>query len=282
MQITVRPLSGPSEFAMAEDVQISAWELGSMERSVTPKDIMVAINDNGGLVLGAFEGKRMVGFALLVPGYNGKRVYMYSHQTGVVKEYQSKGVGYLLKAGQRKISLERGFDLIAWTFDPLIARNAYFNFRKLGTIARTYLVDYYGPMDAPANRGWPTDRFLCEWLIKPAVLRRVRSFADLDVKGAHAVIKKTGDEPYPVCRDWSVDLTVRMAFVDIPRDIVQLKSKYPGNAGRWRDATRDIFRRYFGAGFAAVTLLERDGSFGYLLTKARLPKSELAEHYHPS
>jgi predicted GNAT superfamily acetyltransferase len=270
MKILVRPLARPQEFVGAEEVQLSAW--GENERAVTPKEIMIAVHDNGGLVLGAFDGKKTVGFAILLPGYNGKKVYMYSHMTGVLKEYQSRGVGYLLKQKQREVSLQRGFDLIAWTFDPMIARNAHFNFGKLGVVCRNYIVDYYGPMRDPVNRGLPTDRFLCEWFIKDERLRRIRSYANESLEGAHTVIDKEGEEPYPVCRRWNVDVSVGKALVDIPRDIVELKSKDLNAAQRWRKATREIFMSYFEAGYTAVALLEQDGQFRYLLLKADLPK----------
>jgi predicted GNAT superfamily acetyltransferase len=269
--IVVRPLSRPSEFVGAEEVQLSAW--GEDERAVTPKEIMIAIHDNGGVVLGAFDGNKTVGFAILLPGYNGKKVYMYSHMTGVLKEYQSRGVGYLLKQKQREIALERGFDLVAWTFDPMIARNAYFNFRKLGVVCRNYIVDYYGPMRDPVNRGLPTDRFLCEWFIRPARLRKVRSYASGSLEGAHAVIERVGDEPHPLCRSWDIDVTVEKALVDIPRDIVEVKRRDLSAAQRWRRATREAFQAYFSAGFSAVALLEAKGQFRYLLLRADLPKS---------
>ena len=269
--IVVRPLRRPSEFVGAEEVQLSAW--GENERAVTPKEIMIAIHDNGGVVLGAFDGKKTVGFAILLPGYNGRRVYMYSHMTGVVKEYQSKGVGYLLKQKQREISLQRGFDLIAWTFDPMIARNAHFNFGKLGVVCRNYIVDYYGPMRDPVNRGLPTDRFLCEWFIKPERLHRIRAYARESLEGAHVVIEKGGDGLNPLCLSWKVDLGARRAIVDIPRDIVGLKSRDLKAAQRWRRATREVFGSYFAAGFTAVALLEHEGQFRYLLVKANLPAS---------
>ncbi len=272
--IVIRPLASPSEFVKAEEVQLSAW--GKSERAVTPKEIMIAIHDNGGLVLGAFDGKKTVGYAILLPGYNGKNVYMYSHQTGVVKEYQSRGVGYLLKQKQREISLQRGFDLIVWTFDPMIARNAHFNFGKLGVVCRNYIVDYYGPMRDPVNKGLPSDRFLCEWFLRPERLDKIRSYSHEALDGAHVVIEKEGAEPYPVCRGWDVDTTVKKALVDIPGDIVELKDRDLRAAQRWRMATREVFQSYFRAGFTAVALLQQAGQFKYLLVKASLPKGVFA------
>lgn len=274
-RIVVRPLQRPSEFEGAEEVQLSAW--GENERAVTPKEILIAMHDNGGLALGAFQGKKVVGFAIQFPGYNGKSVYQYSHMTGVLKEYQSKGVGYLLKQKQREFSLERGFNMIAWTFDPLIARNSYFNFVKLGVVCRNYIVDYYGPMRDPVNRGLPTDRFLCEWFIEPAIQERVRAYSRVSLRQAHEVIEKGGEAEYPICKRWEVDLTAAKSLVDIPPDIGGLKARNLRAAQRWRSATRDIFRRYFAAGFTAVALLKRSAALQYLMMKADLPEGVFPE-----
>ena len=276
MRITVRELADPKEYEQAEEVQMSAWGMGP--RGAAPKEVMIAINDNGGLVLGAFDGKKMVGFALTLVGYAAGEAYMYSHMTGVVKEYQSKGVGYLVKQKQREICLERGFRFIAWTFDPIIARNAYFNFNKLGVIARNYHEDYYGPMNDSINAGWPTDRFLCEWFIAPSAQRKVRSYARRPLDKAAVLIDKRGSEPDPLCHEWRVDLGVENALVDIPSDVVGLKARNAEEGRRWRTATREIFQAYFPAGYSAVALLQRGRGLQYLLTKADLPPSIFSGH----
>jgi predicted GNAT superfamily acetyltransferase len=276
MRITVRELQNPKEFESAEEVQMSAWGMGP--RGAAPKEVMIAINDNGGLVLGAFDGKKMVGFALTLVGHMEGEVYMYSHMTGVVKEYQSRGVGYLIKQKQRELSLKRGFTFIAWTFDPIIARNAYFNFNKLGVVARNYLVDYYGPMNDSINAGWPTDRFLCEWFIEPAKLKTIKSYSRAPLRDAPVLIDKRGSGQEALCRDWRIDIGAERALVDIPSDVVALKLKHPEEGRRWREATREIFKAYFAAGYSAVALLEKEDGLQYLLTKAELPPNIFAGH----
>ncbi|MGA2198373.1 MAG: GNAT family N-acetyltransferase [Nitrososphaerales archaeon] len=276
MRIAVRKLESPDDFEEAEEVQMSAWGMGP--RGATPKEVMIAVNDNGGLVLGAFEGKKMVGFALTLVGYRGGSVYMYSHMTGVAKEYQSRGIGFLIKRKQREISLARGFSSIAWTFDPIIARNAHFNFRKLGVVARNYLVDYYGPMTDSINAGWPTDRFLCEWFIEPRMQRLVRSYGRHPPREPHTVIERRGRGSDSFCHEWRIDTSAEKALVDIPPDVVGLKSRHPEEGNRWREATREIFQAYFGAGYSAVALLEKSGNLQYLLTRADLPPNIFANH----
>jgi predicted GNAT superfamily acetyltransferase len=268
MTITVRELTNPEEFAKAEEVQKSAW--GMSDIMVTPKEIMIAIQSNGGLVLGAFEYEKMVGMALTLVGYRVGKTFMYSHITGVSKEHQSQGIGFLLKQKQREISLNRGFDLIAWTFDPIIARNAYFNLSKLGVICRNYKVNYYGSMDDAINFGWETDRVIAEWLLKENLEElRLRVLKGSD--SAHLAIK-TGDmNGWPICLDWNIDLGADTVLVEIPRDIVNMKKVNAEEANRWRMATREIFQAYFGSGFAAIDLVKRNDRIFYVIKKAGLP-----------
>jgi predicted GNAT superfamily acetyltransferase len=273
MNITVRILESPEEFERAEEVQMSAW--GMTPRMATPKEVMIAINDNGGFVLGAFDEGKQVGFALTLLGRAEDRLYMYSHMTGVSREYQSKGVGYLLKQKQKEVSLERGFDLVAWTFDPIISLNAHFNLTKLGVVARNYFPDYYGPMHDSINFGWPTDRFLCEWYVKPEKQKEIRALAKADLEKGHVAIRKGGRDPYSRCLDWDVDLNAELVLVDIPSDVAKLKASSMEDGKRWRLGTREVFQKYFAAGFTAVALLEDDG-FRYLLRRVELPENVFA------
>ena len=59
---------------------------------------------------------------------------------------------------------------IVWTFDPLVARNAWFNLARLGALPTGYLEDFYGPMTDAINAGMASDRLLLTWrLDDPAV-----------------------------------------------------------------------------------------------------------------
>jgi predicted GNAT superfamily acetyltransferase len=80
----------------------------------------------------------------------------------VAQMYRNKGVGARLKFAQREFAIQRGIRLIEWTFDPLEARNAYFNFQKLGVIVRRYYPDFYGETTGTQG-GLPTDRVVAEW-----------------------------------------------------------------------------------------------------------------------
>ena len=49
-------------------------------------------------------------------------------------------------------------DVIYWTFDPLVARNAHLNFNRLGVRLAEYVDDMYGITDSVLHGGMATDR----------------------------------------------------------------------------------------------------------------------------
>ncbi|NIP80133.1 MAG: GCN5 family acetyltransferase, partial [Gemmatimonadetes bacterium] len=69
------------------------------------------------------------------------------------------------KAHQRELLLDRGVETVHWTFDPLEARNAHLNLRRLGAVVREYRRNVYGPSSSPLHAGIGTDRLVAEWPI---------------------------------------------------------------------------------------------------------------------
>lgn len=55
---------------------------------------------NGGLLLGAFIGDKIVGFSYSFPGYVNGKVYLCSHTLGIHPDYQTRGIGKTLKEKQ--------------------------------------------------------------------------------------------------------------------------------------------------------------------------------------
>ena len=162
--IQIRPLSEHAEFAEAVRLQKLIWGFADIE--LLPLRLFVVATRIGGQVLGAFDGDRMVGFCLAIPGMKpGNKSYLHSHMLGVLPEYRNAGVGRLLKLEQRTAALARGIDLIEWTFDPLEVKNAFFNIERLGAIVRRFVLNQYGISTSPLQGGLPTDRCIAEWWI---------------------------------------------------------------------------------------------------------------------
>jgi predicted GNAT superfamily acetyltransferase len=163
--IQVRPLTSHAEFAEAVNLQRIIWKFEELE--LLPVRLFVTATKVGGQSLGAFDGSRMVGFSLAIPGIRpGGKIYLHSHMLGVLEAYRDAGVGRMLKRAQRENALARGMDTIEWTFDPLEIKNAYFNIERLGAIVRRFVLNQYGATTSPLHGGLPTDRCVAEWWLR--------------------------------------------------------------------------------------------------------------------
>ena len=120
--IEIRKCHELDELRTAVALQKEVWNFTDEE--LVPLRLFVVAEKVGGQVLGAFDGKEMVGFALAVPGIRGGHPYLHSHMLAVRKEYRNAGLGRRIKLFQREEAITRGFDLIEWTFDPLEIKNA--------------------------------------------------------------------------------------------------------------------------------------------------------------
>jgi predicted GNAT superfamily acetyltransferase len=146
------------------------WRPEPGSRPVTV-EFLRALAHSGNYVCGAFAGDELVGACA---GFfaSPAGVAMHSHIAGVSDRVRGRHVGFALKLHQRAWALARGVELITWTFDPLISRNAYFNLGKLGACATEYLPDFYGAIDDGFNSGDDTDRLLVSWPLADAGVSR--------------------------------------------------------------------------------------------------------------
>lgn len=159
--ITIRACESHRDFALCVDLQRQIWNFADLD--IVPPAIFVVARHTGGHAYCAFAGERAVGFALAFSAAHGGKPIWHSHMTGVIPEYQNRGVGRMLKLHQRDEALKAGVPVIEWTFDPLELRNAHFNIARLGAIVRRYIPDCYGESTSPLHRGLPTDRLVAEW-----------------------------------------------------------------------------------------------------------------------
>ena len=176
--MNVRALAGHAEFAEAVRLQKEIWGFPDLE--LLPVRFFVVASRIGGQTLGAFDGERLAGFLLAIPGIKRESgiQYLHSHMLGVSSDYRNAGVGRMLKSAQREDALARGIRLIEWSFDPFEAKNAYFNLEILGAIVRSYVPNMYGVRAGSPDGDLPTDRCIAEWWIaetkpKPAFAARV-------------------------------------------------------------------------------------------------------------
>jgi predicted GNAT superfamily acetyltransferase len=210
----------------AVHLQKVIWNFSDLD--LLPPRLFVVALKVGGQVFGAFDGRRMVGFCLAIPGLKaGGQYYLHSHMLGVLDEYQNRGIGRLLKLAQRDEALSRGLELVEWTFDPLEIKNAHFNIARLGAVVRRYVPNQYGISSSPLHGGLPTDRLVAEWWIGSP---RVRALLD---------------EGRPVADPVE-------ARIEVPREIAHLKKADPRKAREHQTRIREEFERWLGRGLAVT------------------------------
>ena len=159
----IKMIEDAQEMSVCVELQQRIWGYAPID--TVPDQIFIVAKKTGGQVMTAYDGDTPVGFAVAFAAMREGLTYLHSHMVGVVEEYQNRGVGRLLKLAQREDALERGIDLIEWTFDPLQLKNAHFNIERLGAIVRHYIPNLYGRTSSPLHAGLPTDRLVGEWWV---------------------------------------------------------------------------------------------------------------------
>lgn len=195
---------------------------------------------------------------------------LHSHTAGVRPAGLGRSVGFALKVHQRAWCLRQDVRVIAWTYDPLIRRNAYFNLAKLGARPVEYLRNFYGVMDDSINGGTETDRMLVHWdLTSPVAVEasagrpRPASFG-VERSGGAVVALSADGSGRPVAGPPGHDRApaggprARRLLVAVPADIEAMRLAHPALAAAWRTALRDVLGPLM-AGGARVTGFDRTG-----------------------
>lgn len=239
--IEIRPVARLAEYTEAVRLQKLIWGFDDIE--LLPLRLFVTANRVGGQVIGAFEGNRLIGFCLSIPGIKtGGKSYLYGHMLAVLPDYRNAGVGRLLKLAQRTDALERGIDLMEWTFDPLEIKNAYFNLERLGAIVRRYVLNQYGTTTSPLHAGLPTDRCVPEWwLASPRV---------------EAILGGKKNEPAPA-----------VSRISLPADVETIKHTDPSRAREIQKRVSDQFIDHFSKGLVVTGFERRPDTASYLLSE---------------
>lgn len=257
MTVVLRPLESLDDYRACERLQRHAWGFDDA-LDVIPQTQLVTAQKYGGLVLGAFEDDRLLGFCYGFLGRDRRgRLVHCSHMLAVQEEQRGSGLGRRLKWAQRGHVLEEGLELMVWTFDPLESVNACLNFEKLGGVSDEYLVNLYGETTSRLHAGTATDRLTVKWfLLSPRVEARARGADggvvdalradDIDAAwalepGRAGVVEGPG-EP-------RLDLEASRVRCEIPSSIQSVKEADRGAARAWRDASRAVFTGYLARGY---------------------------------
>ncbi len=252
----------PAEQHAAREVFDAVWPGEGTQ--VTP-NLLRAITYCGGYASVASSGGTPIGAALAIVGVRGGVTLLHSHMAAVVENERNRNVGTALKLHQRAWALDHGFNVIAWTFDPLVRRNAKLNIVKLGTEVRGYEIDFYGEMLDEINAGDRSDRLYAWWELESsrAEAAAAQHFDVLDASeliadGFEVGLEDEHGEPHLVTSD------SHALLVGMPDDIVEIRNTDRARALRWRMAMREVLEPRLNAGWRITGLTSNDQ---YVLVK---------------
>jgi predicted GNAT superfamily acetyltransferase len=251
--ILIRDIELISEMREVESLQKEVW--GSDDRDIVPLTILAATRELGAILVGAFDGLSLIGFAYSFVGRECDRIVHHSHMLAVKATYRNFNLGYRLKLAQRERALAQGINRMTWTFDPLQSLNAHFNFTKLGVVADDYKINFYGEATSSFLHqiGIGTDRLWVTWPLDSSRVRERlenknqsrRSNTDRD---GIACLVKVGPNNVPQMGQ-SSQIVGQYTSLEIPADINALQRERPELARRWREATRWAFREAIASGY---------------------------------
>lgn len=266
--IEIRSLTTIDELHAVEDLQRAVW--GMLDRDIVPSHQLLAASRAGGVIVGAFAARALVGFCYGFIGVRDGELLFVSHMAGVAAAYQRSGVGFLLKRAQREAALERGVKRMVWTYDPMASLNAHFNLHKLGSVAMRYYVNYYGEMEDDLNRGLPSDRLEVDWWLRdPRIVSLMQGeTAHREWNGATALAPIPSS---PVLKPQAPDLTLESPIVrmKIPTSFSEIKQRNRQVGREWLIAVRQAFQHYFAKGYQAVDFVWTDDTGDYILRRER-------------
>lgn len=199
--IQIRECTAIDEFDSCIRLQREVFGLPELE--ISPRRHLIVSRQAGGWTLGAFVAEQLVGFVHHLAAVRGDVVFGYSHMMAVAREYQNKGVGARLKWSQRERAMNEGRNFIKWTWDPMQARNAYFNLNRLGVTVRSYAANFYGTdyATSPVPAGTPppgidSDRLFAEWQLQSVKVTKL-------AQGAAPAIDMSAARTIQIPVDWN-------------------------------------------------------------------------------
>jgi predicted GNAT superfamily acetyltransferase len=237
--IIIRRLHGVEQIGDARNICDAVWPSVVTGTEIT-QNLLTAMEHAGGYVCAAYlqtDPQVPVGAVVSFLGRhkdaNGEwHTHLHSHMAAVLDRARNRNIGTLMKADQREWALANEIDTISWTFDPLVRRNARLNVIKLGATVREYLVNFYGDMNDELNNGDESDRFMAWWeLSSPRVEQALQSRLEAIVEVPAGAI-----------------------VVELPEDIIALRSTDPAAAKEWRIKVREQILGALNQGFELIGL----------------------------
>lgn len=257
----IKELRTIQEMEQVQELEARVWGIPPLPTHQT----LTAVK-NGGIVVGAYDGEKLVGFSYGFPAFKNGKSYLCSHMLGIDETYRSQRIGERLKREQRQIAIEKGYDLMLWTYDPLETRNGYLNLTKLNGVCDTYIENCYGEMQDGFNKGLPSDRFEVHWHLTSAYAEQQQ---EPILENPQPIAEVRWDEDgLPSIKLAALENLTEAAYsLPVPKDFQTLKGTSAEHAMHWRLATREAFTALFAQGFIAVRIAVGERMNDYLFVK---------------
>lgn len=267
--ITIRTLHTATEMESAVELQKVYW--GDNMADLVPANMLLSITRYGGHLHAAYDGESMVG---LLIGFLGadihpddkhnapESIYVMSKRMVVLPQYRGQKIGEKLKQAQGEFARNHNIQLVLWTFDPLLSRNAYLNLHKLGAIGQKYIKDYFG--QDYQNPVLSADRLQVNWWVNhPSLNNR----PEIDIANAPVVNSVSlSDEGLLTPHEFRmVDSDVLR--LEIPMEFIPLERINPDLGKGWRDTVRDAFTELLKADYLATDFARIENRVFYIFTR---------------
>jgi predicted GNAT superfamily acetyltransferase len=247
----IRRAASKEDFNACVGVERAVWGM-----EVTSSLEMIATTFAGGTVLLAETwGGRVVGFAYAFPAIRGGTAHLHSDVLAVLPDFRKQGVGVRLKWAQREEAVSRGISLITWTFDPLEARNAQLNLRRLGGTASEFLENFYGLTDSALHHGLPTHRLLVKWELKSGRVVELATSGEptptVQAPQLPRINEVKWQAGWPVSSEPRLDLEEPELLLEIPPDFDIFSQAAPRVAEDWHRKVTAALAHYLSRAYAA-------------------------------
>jgi predicted GNAT superfamily acetyltransferase len=253
-KVRIRPLTMLEEFSACEHIQKAVW--GS---SGVSGELLKVTGKYGGVVLGAVERGKVVGFLYAFLARRRGKLIHWSHLMAVEPGFRDRGLGFRMKLAHRRMALAQGIQAICWTYDPLQSRNAALNIARLGGRVDEYIENCYGRFPSRIEKGLPSDRFVVEWPIASAAvrerLRRKKRDVFRNVSLPRANETEMSSAGFAENQRLRLNLRAKRIAVEIPANTDAIRARDLLLAERWRLETRRIFKKYFARGYRVVDFI---------------------------
>ena len=237
--VSLRPLTTVEDADLLNGVIEATWGGQHLDR-----EVVRALAISGNTPWGAFDRARLVGFVLGWAGVDDDGLHVHSHMLASIPDRRHAGVGEALKLAQRAQALEQGIGLVRWTFDPLVARNAWLNLGKLGVVIDRFARSFYGDMQDAINQGERSDRVTVVWHLDREPGPHVVRAPPVDL-----VLRSSDSPPQPAVAD---PTPTSAAAIEVPAEYHDLRIADPVLGSAWRDAVANALERCLDGGLVGA------------------------------